>query len=198
MKIISIKIENWRNFENIELEVPEESTLVCLVGENGTGKSNILELLAVASSELGISSGVQLPRGNPLEEIHSFSVTLKLSDVVLEEVINQLDDPHKEWAENWNGILKFTTKKEEGKDREKQIFAINGVLGRDQAALGNQIKNLLRQTREIYNVYLDADRAYPPVNIRSREIVEAERKEWETWEWRNQWAQRPTRDLYEE
>jgi predicted ATPase len=198
MKIISIEIENWRNFENIELEIPEESTLVCLVGENGTGKSNILELLAVASSELGISSGVQLPRGNPLDEIHSFSVTLKLSDVVLEEVIDQLDAPHKEWAENWDGILKLTTKKEEGKDTEKQIFAIDGVLDQYQVPLGNQIKNVLRQTREIYNVYLDADRAYPPVNIRSREIVEAERKEWETWEWRRQWAQRPTRDLYEE
>jgi predicted ATP-dependent endonuclease of OLD family len=44
-----IKIENFRKFENIEIDF-NETQLSSLVGENGTGKTSILDAISLASS----------------------------------------------------------------------------------------------------------------------------------------------------
>ena len=44
MRVTQVKIGYWRNLRDVDLNVSEDSSLVCLVGENGTGKSAILEL----------------------------------------------------------------------------------------------------------------------------------------------------------
>ena len=74
MRILRLRVANWRNFRDVNLLIEEDSTLVCLVGENGTGKSNILELISAAANRLGISPGIDNPRGNVFGEIHDISV----------------------------------------------------------------------------------------------------------------------------
>lgn len=43
LRIRDIKISSWRNFENLKLNLEEDTGLVCIVGANGTGKSHLLE-----------------------------------------------------------------------------------------------------------------------------------------------------------
>ncbi|MEX0596056.1 MAG: AAA family ATPase, partial [Candidatus Paceibacterota bacterium] len=201
MKILSIDIEKWRNLEKVNINVPEEESLICLVGENGTGKSNILELLSYACAELGLSSGYDLPRGNPSKDVHDFSLKIKLSPSIVNEVTKYFSEIYKNEgyvteAQNWDGTLKFISANKE--NYQKEIIAGGNLEVIDKAAFGNEIKKVLRKIKEIYLVYLDSDRAYPPIKFDSRQIVEAEKKEFENWEWKNNWAYRPTRTLYEE
>jgi DNA replication and repair protein RecF len=57
LRIISmlrkLELENYRNYQNLRLEFPEKVGLVYLIGDNGQGKTNILEaiyMLALAKS----------------------------------------------------------------------------------------------------------------------------------------------------
>jgi predicted ATPase len=58
---------------------PKHARIVCLVGENGSGKSSVLEVLNAAAFKLGLLGGGVRAR-NPYGEPHEFSVTLDLSD----------------------------------------------------------------------------------------------------------------------
>ncbi len=80
MRVTKIRIDHWRNLQNIDLQIPSDATLVCLVGENGTGKSNILELISAAANQVGIASGLEIPRGDPFGEPHSVSITFDVAD----------------------------------------------------------------------------------------------------------------------
>ena len=45
MKIRSINIDGYKNLRNIEIFMPEDSPVAAVIGNNGSGKSNILEAL---------------------------------------------------------------------------------------------------------------------------------------------------------
>ena len=75
MQIQSLTVGSWRNLEGIHIDVPLDAPLICLVGENGTGKSNLLELLSAVAARLGLSPGVQNNRGDPLGEPHDIAAT---------------------------------------------------------------------------------------------------------------------------
>jgi predicted ATP-binding protein involved in virulence len=50
VRIQHISIGRWRHFQDVELSVPDGAPVVCLIGGNGTGKSQILELIAACAS----------------------------------------------------------------------------------------------------------------------------------------------------
>lgn len=74
MRIREIYIKRWRHFENISLSLDDEAALVCIVGANGTGKSHLLELIAACAHRLGLSQGIEIPRGDPFRDQHEFSI----------------------------------------------------------------------------------------------------------------------------
>lgn len=45
MKIHSIYIDGYKNLNNMEIFMPEDSSVTAIIGNNGSGKSNILEAL---------------------------------------------------------------------------------------------------------------------------------------------------------
>lgn len=71
MQVIRVTIKAWRNLRDVDLHVGAETPLVCLVGENGTGKSVVLELLSAAAHQLGIAQGVEMTRGEDGGEVVS-------------------------------------------------------------------------------------------------------------------------------
>jgi ABC-type Mn2+/Zn2+ transport system ATPase subunit len=61
VRITQVQIDQWRCFENLTIPFPDDAPLICLVGENGTGKSSILELIRHALVAVGLqgsSTGV--------------------------------------------------------------------------------------------------------------------------------------------
>jgi ABC-type uncharacterized transport system ATPase subunit len=86
MRIRNIRINNWRHFENVELQLGESTGLVCIVGANGTGKSHLLELIAACAHRLGLSQGIEIPRGDPFSDPHDFSLQFYLAIGVSETI----------------------------------------------------------------------------------------------------------------
>lgn len=54
MRVLEVHIREWRNLRDIHITLLDDPMLVCLVGENGTGKSSILELVADAFRSIGV------------------------------------------------------------------------------------------------------------------------------------------------
>ena len=48
MKITQLKINNFRNFETAQIDIPIESQFVFICGENGSGKTSLLQSITIA------------------------------------------------------------------------------------------------------------------------------------------------------
>ena len=196
MRVTRVAVGTWRNLRNVDLRVDDESPLVCLVGENGTGKSAVLELLSAAAHLLGIAQGVEIARGNPFDEDHEIEVVIQvpMADLTLpEHLVTQLGQ-----TENaWNGVLRLTSQRTAG-TQQGPIVTADGVPEAISHELAQTVVNLLRQRRETQHLYLDADRAYPPMQIEPHRLGEIWQQQWESPEFTRQWAFKSTRTLYEE
>lgn len=180
------------------MEPAPDSNLICLVGENGTGKSNILELLSASAHRLGISAGVEIPRGDPFQENHDFTVVLKLSDDPLALIGEEAWEAHfGSLGVEWDGTLVLDSRVKDS-DRVEVISA--GGISDPPVAQGfaSHVVNHLRARQEIQHLHLDADRSYPPFHLQPHEFAAALASDWESAESKKQWAYRPSRTLYEE
>ena len=198
MKLTELQIDGWRNFREIRLEVPDDASLVCLVGENGTGKSNILEFISAAAHHLGLAPGIEVRRGNPFDEAHGARFVMRVGDryraPLAEEV---LPDHVQEALPEWNGTLVFETRRDDA--GPSTTLTVGGIA--DPSAnnwLATHLVAIHRQAREVNYLHLDADRAYPPVSIHPQHIVEAWGQPYESAEWTRQWSYRTSKTLYEE
>jgi predicted ATPase len=202
MRLTYVKVGEWRNFRNVELEIDAATNLICLVGENGVGKSNLLELLSAISHLLGISPGMENRRGNPLEETHQdvqvvLSVTDDPQEMLGGTIARSLSDLD---LANWDGTLRFSGHRRPtgtgGFEHQQRVWAggaEEGVADR----LAGRIVEFLRQFAEVNHVYLDADRAYPPMPVQPQQVAQVASEDLEGIPAKAQLAFRPTRTLYE-
>lgn len=201
MKISRIKINSWRLFRDVEFCIPENQRVICLVGENGTGKTSVLELLAVASQAFGLSSGLNIPRGIPLNEPHDFEVELRLSDRICHRVRNDKDGLAETGSasQNWDGTLLWRSVSPDEKPKHPMVLA--GGFSSDEAtaaSIAKRITGFLRRDNDTHYLFLDADRAYPPVVLHSHDHAEALSRSWEAREWCKDRSFNPTTELYQE
>lgn len=198
MKISHLTVANWRNFSGIELAIPADSPVVCLVGENGTGKSNLLELIAAVAVEVGISPGIELYRGNPLQEPHELTLTVSVGGN-----LNDLFAGTKnlDWATQqkltWNGSLLVKSQCDQSGKTTTTIEA-GGCDPAHAKALATRIRDVLRARKTIHHLFLDADRSYPPVAIENHEYAAVVQRDWDSDQWKRMRAVQPTRTLYKE
>lgn len=54
MKISRLKISGYKNLKNLEIDFEEDVSLIALIGDNGSGKSNLLEALTIIFSRLSM------------------------------------------------------------------------------------------------------------------------------------------------
>ena len=196
MRIARLSINHWRNLRDVDLEVQDQPTLVCLIGENGTGKSAVLELLSAASHHLGISQGVELPRGNPFSDEHELTV---LAQVPAEDLLLQdeaLTNHIQAAGGSWTGELHLTSRRDS--TGSQMIVTAEGIPSPHDQQVGQRVVSLLRQRKETQHLYLDSDRSYPPVQIEPHRYGEIWAQDWNNPEFTRNWAYRPTRTLYEE
>lgn len=193
MRIRSIEIETWRHFERIRIQPPEDAPIVCLVGGNGTGKSQILELIAACAQRIGLSSGYEASRRSPFEEQSSFEVVFSLSLGGVPPLDRAEDFPNHlrdDWA-RWDRTL--TLKKTMRGDEAPRA---GGVTEGNSFAFANHAIELIRQSSHVHYLSLDADRAYPRIQVGANEIGQAFEREWDASS--KQSSYRTTKNLYEE
>lgn len=195
LRVTRIGVERWRNLRSVEMEVPPESGVVCLIGENGSGKSTILELLSAAAHHLGISPGIEMPRGDPFAEPHEVLVEATAS----EDLVEQFKTDHGDLAgaQEWAGGLVFSSRLTEGGSLETSVRATK-VEASVAAEVSRRFVRILRSRSATQHLYLDADRSYPPIQIQPHQFSEIWTQDWASDDWNKQWAYRPTRTLYEE
>jgi len=200
MRIVDIKIEQWRNFSNVRIQAPEDATLVCLIGENGTGKSNILELISAVAHRLGISPGIEIPRGDPFSEPHSFSVSIRFNETIGSLLDEQQVQHYTQIGISWNGVLTVTSNKNEQGQHNHQLFAHGD--GSEEIVqrvnLAAQLIGKLHERKNTHYLSLDADRAYPPIEIHPQHYAQALAEDWESPQKKKHRAFAPTRTMYEE
>ena len=195
MRIRKIKIHHWRHFENVELELSNEAPLVCLVGANGTGKSHLLELIASCAHRLGLSQGIEIPRGDPFNDPHFFSLQFYLAKNVSDAVDVGLSSLP-EFAQ-WDRTLTIQDRREDA-GSSSQILA-GGIVDQNQSrAFAQNVVDALRQSQQVHFLSLDADRSYPKKNINFNEVAQAYEIDWDEIEYTRGRSYRPSSTLYDE
>jgi energy-coupling factor transporter ATP-binding protein EcfA2 len=204
MRVEKIRINRWRNFEGVQFDVPLDATLICLAGENGTGKSNILELLSAAAARLGLSPGVAIRRGDPLSEPHDISVTLRLPDDFVppsefEQQLNSLRPHFDEWDRTLELHSSNLSPAEGGMEGPKVPFLAGGIGDPTMArVVADVLIASLQQQQEVNHLFLDADRSFPPFTVQDQEIWELRRQDLTLPAWVRQQAGVLTQNMYSE
>jgi predicted ATPase len=189
MRIRKISIAEWRNFRNLQIDIDQESSLVCLVGANGTGKTHILELISSCAHRVGLSSGVDIPRGDPFnDEVKDFELQFFLAPGVSDALDVPFGTP--DVYATWDRTLTIR-----GVDH---ALIAGGVSDNHANDFGNQIVNQLRLSKDVHHLTLDADRAFPKQDMPAHEMAQTFEPYWHDDNWNKSRAFTTTRSLYSE
>ncbi len=195
MRIRNIRISKWRHFDNIELQLNEDTSLVCVVGANGTGKSHLLELIAACAHRIGLSQGVEIPRGDPFSDKHDFSLKFYIAEGVSDAIEQGLR--RETVSQLWDRTL--TIHDCNLPDNSLSRIDAGGIMDKNQSTqFAGRVIEQLRQSKEVHFLSLDADRAYPKKNININEIAQAYEIDWEGMEYTRGRSFRTTTTLYDE
>ncbi len=195
MRIRHIQINQWRHFQNIELTLGDDARLVCIVGANGTGKSHLLELIASCAHRLGISPGIEIPRGDPFSDPHDFSLTFFLAENVSSAIDPGLHS--NESFSQWDRTLTITSRSLPNTRLEET--KAGGIADQDRSVrFAGAVVDGLRQSTDVHFLSLDADRAYPKKTIQVHEIAQAYDIDWAGTQYTRGRSFKTTTMLYDE
>ena len=62
MKISGLKISGYKNLKNLEMDFEKDVSLIALIGDNGSGKSNVLEALTIIFSRLSMKEKISFDK----------------------------------------------------------------------------------------------------------------------------------------
>lgn len=195
MRITKIEIDHWRHFRNFTLAIDEQSKLICIVGANGTGKSQLLDLIAACATNLGLSHGMDTPRGNPLGDPHRFKLHFHLSPEIIRDVedhIRRLDI-----FDSWDRTVIVDSEKTSGVSELR--LRVGGIRNPDDnKQLAAYVTNAIRKSQDVHFLSVDSDRAYPKMNISIATIAEASEINWSESNFTRGRSFRSTAFLYDE
>lgn len=195
MRIRSLRINRWRYFENIELQLDDHRALVCIVGANGTGKTHLLELIAACAHKLGLSPGIEIPRGDPFSDSHDFSLQFYLAEGI-SAAIDQGLVGQPAFAE-WDRTLTVQSRKPE--DANATRIEAGGIVDvKQRVEFAKLVVGKLQSSKDVHFLSLDADRAYPKKTIGVGDLAQAYEIDWEGVEYTRGRSFRTTTTLYDE
>lgn len=190
MKVQRIKIGDWRNFKNIDISVPEQAPLICLVGSNGTGKSHIFELITACAVRTGLSAGADIPRGDPFADlIRDFAVTFHFPAGIIAALDSPFADPSTYVAWDRTLTVHGTTSRLEAGGISDQVQSVD---------FAHAAASLIRSSESVHCLALDADRSFPKTTIQPHEFADTFNDHWTQRSWTKGRAMQTTRSMYEE
>lgn len=195
MRIRNIQVGEWRHFSNIGLEVDDDIGLVCIVGANGTGKSHLLELIAACAHRLGLSQGIEIPRGDPFSDPHAFSLEFYFAEDVSEAIDPGLHE-HENFAQ-WDRTLTIKSRNP-ARDYGTVILAGGIEDPGTSERFARVVIGCIQESKSVHFLSLDADRAYPKKNVNVNEVAQAYEVDWEGAEYTRGRSYKTTTMLYDE
>lgn len=194
MRIRRISIDHWRHLSNIHLHLDDDAALVCIVGANGTGKSHLLELIAACAHRLGLSQGVDIPRGDPFVDPHELSLQFYLAPGVSSAVDHDLAS-----RSNYGGWDRTLTIRSTGQPGHVSTrIEAGGIEATQQEQFARDVVGRLNESKSVHFLSLDADRAYPKKNVNINEIAQAYETDWAGAEYTRGRSFKSTTTLYDE
>lgn len=213
MKIRSLKIHRWRNLVDLHLDVPGDARFVCLVGENGTGKSTLLEAITWTAHQLGLAAQIPLRRTVPSPiSGNDFGIEVTFATERVAELRPKLASAIGPSADDWHGDITFVARSWAGPtvpdmrpgtahsadSTGGQYVAIyaDGIDDSHAAQAGSCIVQAVRALPELLHLYIDADRVFPAVEVRDDEILALARQDPTVPGWLKDQASQMTQNLY--
>ncbi|MDX1738806.1 MAG: AAA family ATPase, partial [Alphaproteobacteria bacterium] len=132
LSIRKLALASYRNYEQVRLEISDETDIVVITGHNGAGKTNILEAISLLTPGRGL-------RRCKTSEVDRISDQESSSGL-------QVNSPiQKTWAvscklDSMYGPVELGTGRDP--DSEKRLVKINGALAKSQASLGEYISTV--------------------------------------------------------
>lgn len=197
MFIDLLEIDYWRNFKELQLPIPQAAALICLVGDNGTGKSNILELLAALSHQFGLAPGVETARGNALKEPHAVSARLQLTADFADPLVALADDQFQQGAVGWDRSLSIRTTRSAAGNHTITLSA-GGLEGEAARRIAKQAVQILRNQQTVHHVHLDADRGYATAALNPQQFASALSTDWTQANRLRDRSFRPTKTIFDD
>lgn len=155
----------------MDIRVPPNSNPVCLVGDNGTGKTNILEVLHEAAHAIGLSHGKGIERTDPTAENHFFDIVFELQRGGGSVDVDQLEEDLGESVEDWDGTLRWGSLRWDGNTDTWHVAG--GIEDISKATrVGTAIRSKLKNSEDLHFLWLDSNRAYEKQNIRGRDVAQ--------------------------
>lgn len=173
----------------------DNASLVCLVGANGAGKTHMLELIAACAHKLGLTPGIEIPRGDPFVDPHDFSLQFFLAEGVSEAIDQGL--AREACFAEWDRTL--TIQSRQGVQNTDTRIEAGGIADQNQRhKFAQLVVGQLRSSKDVHFLSLDADRAYPKKSIATADLAQAYDIDWEGTEYTRGRSFRTSTTLYDE
>ncbi|HXY37246.1 MAG TPA: DUF4435 domain-containing protein [Planctomycetaceae bacterium] len=155
----------------------------------------MLELIAACAHRLGLSQGIEIPRGDPFKDTHDFSlqfyVAVGVSDAIDEGLAGEAA------FAQWDRVLTIQSRNLLG--TSGTTIEAGGIADAAQRqTFGGQVIRQLQSSKDVHFLSLDADRAYPKKNINWNEVAQAYDIDWEGTEYTRGRSFRTSTTLYDE
>lgn len=213
MRVCQIRVGKWRNLRDLVIDVPDETRFVCLVGENGTGKSSVLELLTWSAHMLGLAPQASSRRPVPQIGVGEIEIEITIATERTEELRERVRVQTGDVIDPWNGELTLIAHSWVGNVERDDIpagVAVSptadgggfvavlggGVPPQWATNIGSHVVGALRALPELLHLYIDAERVFPSVAVQDAEILALARQDPTLPDWLKQQASQATQNLY--
>lgn len=108
MKITKVRLTNFKRFTDLTIQgIPENTSLVLLVGSNGSGKSSVFdgfERISTEGKEFGLAQSIQNGEYYSKYNLYDFKITINTNNITFESGSNKNNLPKKD---NFYGRTSF-------------------------------------------------------------------------------------------
>ncbi len=202
---------------DVRVDVPPDAKFVCLVGENGTGKSTVLELLTWSAHVLGLASQAPLKRPGPTVTGRDYDVRITVDltgrDDLVAAVAGLESGRFVDALASWDRTLTAEARGWAGATPPPMPPGVNSGSNPDggywyrlvaggiaeealSTELAGQLSGTLRSLPELLHLYIDAERVFPPGEVQDQEILQLARQDMTLPDWIKGQAAQLTQNLY--